>query len=372
MRRLQLATVYLGGFIGPFAGQSVAVILPNVARTFSITIEQAALTVSAYLFPFATVMLFSTRIVQNLRPRRVIMTAYTVTFLGSLVCLLSTSWALFLVGFTTMGLANAFTLPVFQIMLREIVPARHLGEALGTYAAMQSFGLFSSPLISGLATLVGWQYLYLIVTAAALWVLIIKVPDIPPPGATESAGTGRRLWWPVILHCCACLMMGIGVIGMAPLTALSVGERFDASAVGRGAVIMCGGLTAFFLARPLGALVDRAGPKTILLACATASAVAMALLPIVPHPALVAAGWAVAVFATQGMQTCINLSMLRTPGGASLLSTVQAFRFYGPSITPVLLMPVYLSSANWAFWIPALMMVSAFALELKNPAWKKN
>ena len=153
MKKLRLITIYLGGFIGPFAGQSIAVILPNVAESFSITLEQAALTMSAYLFPFATVMLGSTRIVRRFRPRRVILTAYLFTLVGSAICILSPTWIPFLLGFMVMGVANAFTLPIFQVMLRQLMPPNELGAALGTYAAMQSLGLFSAPLIAGVATL---------------------------------------------------------------------------------------------------------------------------------------------------------------------------------------------------------------------------
>lgn len=370
MKKLQLTTIYLGGFIGPFAGQSIAVILPDVADTFSITLEQAALTMSAYLFPFATVMLFSTRVARSFRPRRVILTAYTVTLVGSTVCLLTDTWLPFLIGFTILGLGNAFTLPIFQVMLRQIVPEEQLGTALGTYAAMQSLGLFSAPLVSGLSTLVGWQYMYLIVAASSLWVLIVQVPDVPPPITVEVAVDGQRVWWPALVHSFSCLMIGFGVIGVSILTSLSVGDRFDVDAVGRGLVIMCGGLTAFILARPVGRLADKVGARTVLLASTATVALSLLLVPLVPHPALVAACWALAILSVQGMQMCINLAVLRAPGGVSLLSTVQAFRFYGSSITPLVLLPVYLQAANWSFWIPAAAMVGVLVLQAANPTWR--
>ncbi|NLZ57154.1 MAG: MFS transporter, partial [Corynebacterium sp.] len=74
-----MSAIYIGGLIGPFSGQSIAVILPDVAHTFDISLEQAAFTMAAYLFPFATLMLFSTRLVRNLRPRQVILWAYVST-----------------------------------------------------------------------------------------------------------------------------------------------------------------------------------------------------------------------------------------------------------------------------------------------------
>ena len=370
MKKLRLITIYLGGFIGPFAGQSIAVILPNVAESFSITLEQAALTMSAYLFPFATVMLGSTRIVRRFRPRRVILTAYLFTLVGSAICILSPTWIPFLLGFMVMGVANAFTLPIFQVMLRQLMPPNELGAALGTYAAMQSLGLFSAPLIAGVATLVNWQLMFGIVFVGAVWVLIVQVPDVLPPSSLEESSPGRILWGPTLVHMISCLMIGFGIIGVAILTALSVGDRFGVDSVGRGLVIMSGGLAAFVLAASLGKLADVLGPKRVLLGSIAVGSAALFLVSLVPSLWLVAACWALAILAAQGMQPCINLVVLRSPGGVSILSSVQAFRFYGSSITPLVLLPVYLQAANWAFWIPALGLLGILILQTMNPIWR--
>lgn len=371
MKKIQLLTIYLGGFIGPFAGQSVAVILPNVAESFAISLELAALTMAAYLFPFATVMLFSTHMVRKFRPLHVILMAYIITLVGALICLVAPSWPAFLVGFCVMGISNAFTTPVFQVMLRQLVAPSELGASLGTYAAMQSLGLFSAPLVSGLATLWEWQAQYLVVAAAALWILIVRVPDVEPLSTVRPAAEGKVPWTATIIHMYTCLMIGFGVIGVAVLASLSVGDRFDVDAVGRGAVIMCGGMTAFIFARSVGRSADRIGAKRVLLASTTIAALAVALVPVVPAPWLVAVCWAAAILAVQGMQVPINLAVLATPGGPSLIATVQAFRFYGGAITPAIMTPLYLNAPTWAFWIPAVCLLSALLLQIKNPVWSR-
>lgn len=371
MKKLRLITIYLGGFIGPFSGQSIAVILPDVAESFSITLEQAAFTMSAYLFPFATVMLVSTRIVRRLRPRRVVLTAYLFTLIGSTICILSPTWIPFLLGFMIMGIANAFTMPVLQVMLRQLVPSDQLGGSLGTYAAMQSLGMFSAPLIAGVATLANWQLMFGIVFGGAVWVLIVQIPDVPPPINLEESNPGRIPWGPTLTHMISCLMIGFGIIGVALLTALSVGDRFGVDSVGRGLVIMLGGLAAFVLATRVGKLADFLGPKRVLLGSTAVGIVALLLVPLVPSLWLVAACWALAILAAQGMQTCINLVVLRSPGGVSILSSVQAFRFYGSSLTPLILLPIYLQAENWAFWIPALCLLGILILQAVNPIWRQ-
>ena len=118
--RLQRFTIYLGGFIGPFSAQSIAVILPDVADTFSISLSQSAIGMFVYLLPFSAMMLVSTHAVRKFRPRTIIRCAYVVTCIGALTCTLTSSWTVFLLGFLVMGLANAFTLPVLQLSLIHI------------------------------------------------------------------------------------------------------------------------------------------------------------------------------------------------------------------------------------------------------------
>lgn len=348
--RLQMWTMYLGGFIGPFAGQSLAVILPVVAGTFAISLEQAALTMSVYLVPFATVMLVSTRLVRSLRPRRVILTAYAVTIPCTLVVILTPYWWLFAVAFALMGIANAFTMPVFQVMIRQLVPPARLGSALGTYAAMQSFGMLFAPVVAGLAAAVHWQLMFLVVFVAAVWVVLVGLPDTPPPVLADRQMSGRIRWGATVVHMLTCLAIGLGLIGAGMLVALIVGERFGLDPFGRGLVVMCGGLSAFFLSRRIGKLADARGPRPVLLGSLLAGAAAMAFIPVAPMVWLVAVCWALAILAAQGLQMTVNLIVLGSPGGSSLLSSVQAFRFYGAALTPLVVLPVFLESHHLAFW----------------------
>lgn len=361
-RRLQLFTIYLGGFIGPFAAQSVAVVLPDVAETFSITLEQSAVAMLVYLLPFATMMLVSTHVVRRFPPHRIIRCAYAVTCAGAVTCMVTTSWTVFLTGFLVLGLANAFTLPVLQLVLKNCVPSARFGSAMGTYVAMQSLGLLSAPLVSGMASTVDWQLVYLVVLAAALWILVTGVPDTPPPARTATA-PGRVRWVPTLVHTATSLVIGFGIFGLSAVTSVHLEDAFSLDAVGRGLVVMCGGLAAFVFASLLGRLADTVGPTRVLLGSMSVSVVVLVLMPAVPAPWAVAVCWAMAVLSAQGIQLSINLLILRAPRGASLLSTVQAFRFYGSSVTPMVLFPIYGWSANWAFWIPAAVTAAALVLQ---------
>ncbi len=364
MRKSQRAAILAGAFLGPFSGQSLAVILPQFAASFDITLGQAALTMSFYLFPFATMMLFSTWLVRRLSPTKVVITAYTVTFCAALVLVFTPYWWLFLIAFAVAGSANAFTMPLLQIILKRTTPPENLGSAMGTYSAMQSLGMFSAPLVAGVSSLVTWRLTYVLVALVALYIIVVKVPYL----AAENTGAGRQRGGRTIgvrplIHMVSSFSIGFSLIGLAFLIALHAGDVFGTGPVGTGLVVMTGGLVAFLLSRRVGAASDRVGTRPVLLASFGVGIVMLLLIPVLPSVWLLAAAWGAAILGAQGIQVMVNLLVLRSPNGTHILSTVQAFRFFGSSLTPVVLLAIYQGHVGWAFWLPAGVLSLAFLLQ---------
>lgn len=128
MDRLKRLAIYLGGFVGPYGAQSLVVVVPDMAKTFAIPIDNAAIALSVYTMPFAFLMLVSTRLVRKLQPKMVVSTAFLVTAMAALACMFASNWHLFLFFYMLMGLANAFTLPVLQVMLQRIHSPRKVAS----------------------------------------------------------------------------------------------------------------------------------------------------------------------------------------------------------------------------------------------------
>ncbi|APT85044.1 MFS transporter [Corynebacterium aquilae] len=347
--RLRLSTVYLGGFIGPFTGQAIAAILPSVSRTYGISVAQASMGITMYLAPFALTMLFSSALVKDLALHRVIRWAYVVITPAAVLQAFGQKWAVFLALCAVMGVCNAFTTPLFQIILKSVVPADRLGTALGTYAAMQSLGLLSAPLVAGfLAENFSWQYIYLIVAVLSGWVLLVGAP-YASFSHRQSAQGERMRWGSTMVFLLTCFVIGLCVVGEGFMVALFVGDFFGLTPSAVGVVVALGGAAGFLFVRLIGRQADRRGPVPVLIVANVVGAFAMGVIPFAPVVAVAAAGWALAVLAGQGMQMSINMLVLRSPGGASLISTVQAFRFIGVAVAPVVFLPLYLSHPVAAF-----------------------
>ena len=76
--------LYVGGFLGPFGGAVLAVLIPELRDAFDATTTEIALAVPAYLVPFALLQLVSGTLAERIGRRRVVTIAYTVYAVGSI------------------------------------------------------------------------------------------------------------------------------------------------------------------------------------------------------------------------------------------------------------------------------------------------
>lgn len=364
MGRVRYLCIMIGGFLGPFAGQSLSVVLPEFAADFGISLRLASLTMTAYMLPFAFMMLVSTYLVRNLSPTRVVRVAYTTIACASVVLVLSPAWWAFLVAYIVAGIANAFTAPLLQLILRHISPPAELGKAMGTYAAMQAFGLFSAPLFAGATvTVASWRWMYVVLFAFAVLIVLVGLPAVPASGAV--AGASRLPAGPVARAIFTLLAIGAGVVGMGFLISLHVGALFDAPPLTRGLIVMAGGLTAFLFARPVGGLADTRGPRPLIVGSLLVAAAAMIGVGLSPSMVAITLLWGAAVLAAQGVQVGVNMLVLSNPTGAQILSTIQAFRFFGNALTPVLILPLYGITPLFGFGAAVMVLAVAAGLNAK-------
>lgn len=358
--RLRYYFILMGGFLGPFAGQSLSVVLPEFASDFDITLTQASLTMTAYTLPFAAMMLISSYLVRNLSPVAVVRVAYLIIAACSVVLMASPTWWVFLIAYVVAALCNAFTLPTLQLILRHSTSADQLGKALGSYAAMQSLGLLSAPLVAGATVSVtSWRWMYLVLLLFPLLIVVVGLPETPPP----RVSTGHfRVTWPLVRGCLTLFAVGLSTIGMGFLIAIHVGDVFGLPPLTRGVIVMAGGLTALLLSRTIGGVADTRGPRVLIISALVIAACAVMGIGLIPSAVLIAVAWGVAVTAGQGVQVGINVLTLRSPSGPQILSTVQSFRFFGSALTPVLVLPLYGLAPAAGFGAAAFVLLASVAL----------
>ena len=167
-QRLSVAGLYTGGFLGPFGGGVTVSMLPELGRDFGVSAQTASASLTAYLVPFAALMLVSGTLGARWGARRSVVAAYGVYVVASLLCAASSWFPLFLAARAVQGAANAFTTPLLLAAIAASTPAHRLGRALGLFASLQAAAQTTAPLLGGLAAEATWRIAFVGVACVAV------------------------------------------------------------------------------------------------------------------------------------------------------------------------------------------------------------
>jgi MFS family permease len=350
--------------MGPFGGGLLAVLIPELRDAFHASTGLVAAGIPAYIVPFALLQLVSGTIGERLGRRRVVRTAYVVYAIVSVGAALSPTIGVFLALRAAQGCANAFVTPLLLAGLAEITPARRLGEAVGTFAAVQTAAIALSPLCGGLAGAVDWRIAFFL--PAAVTVVLAFFP--PPDSARRRAGAA-----PARLRAAFTRRVGIlsaaafatyaGVTGLGFLVALRLSDAFGLGSTMRGVVLATFGVAGVISGRAGGQAVDRFGRVTAVVAGSIVCALVVAALGVAQSAGLTATLWFLAgagsTVAWAGLNTLAVEAVPENRAGAT--SVVSALKFAGNAAAPVMWLPLYDSDPRLAF-VGAAAMAALAAL----------
>lgn len=351
MRRQAL---YLGGFLGPFGGGVLTVLIPELRDRFDASTGAVTLAaITAYILPFAIFQLVSGTIGEHAGPARTIRFAYVAYAAVSVVAAFVTSLGPFVAARAAQGICNAFTTPLLLAALAESAAAASLGRSMGTFAAVQTAGVVSAPLCGGLAGAVDERLAFLVPAAVALALAAVPVPvgarDAhlnPPP---LRAAVNVRVWWTAA----AAFLAYLAVTGVGFLVSIRAADRFGLGPTERGLLLAGFGLSGVVAGRPAGDLVDRRGSIAVTMWGALACAAIVPLLGIVGAPAPLAAAWLAAGVGSAliwaGLNTLAVQAAPRNRAGA--VSFIGAWKFAGNAAGPAVWLPIYHARAWLAFGI---------------------
>jgi MFS family permease len=343
--------LYVGGFLGPFGGGVLAVLIPQLRDAFDATTGEVAAAIPAYFVPFAAVQLVSGTIGERLGRRVVVRTGYIVyglTMVGSAV---APSVGVFLVFRALSGAANAFLTPLVLAGLAEVAPRGSLGRSIGTFGAVQTAAIALAPICGGVLGAIDWRLAFL-----APAIVAVALAAVPPPDADrlpDAAPARLRavLTRRVGLLSAAAFTAYAGVTSIGFMVALYCADSFGLGSTARGAVLAGFGVAGVLVGRPSGAVVDRLGPVSVAVFAALACAVLVALLGAADSIWVVAALWLAAgagsTIVWAGLNTLIVEAVPANRAGAT--SVVSAFKFAGNAAAPVLWLPLYATDPSLAF-----------------------
>ena len=345
--------------------------LPELGASYGVTSGDVAVSVTAYLLPFAALQVVSGTLGERWGGQRTVRVAYVAYTAASLLCALAPTLAVFLGGRALQGVANAFTTPLLFAALASTVPPERLGRALGWFGSLQAAGQTSAPLLGGLAAEVDWRQAFIGVAVVAALLAAIGIPSGAPAERTALRSALGSALRPEVLRIGLVAAVGWGLMaGLGFLVALRLEEAFDVPAGQRGLVLTGLGIVGLLSARLVGGAVDRIGPRRTVLIGAGLGTFVVVGVGLAPAVWAVAAIWAVGGVAGQLVLVGINALTL-APGRANAsgaMSVVQAVRFGGGSLAPVVITPIYHADPLLAFLAPAAAIAVIVPLALPRPS----
>src|SRR5690242_6241563 len=247
--------LYIGGFLGPFGGGMVAVLVPELREAFDATTGAVAASIPAYLVPFAALQLVSGTVGERLGRRRVVFTGYVFYALFMAAGALSPGIGVFLVIRALQGAANAFLTPLLLAGLADEVPPRQIGRAVGTFAAVQTAAIALAPLCGGLLGAIDWRLAFIVPALVAVGLALLP----PSDGAARDAPRRlRTVFTPRIGLLSAAAFTGYaGVAGVTFLVSVLASDHFGLGSIERGLLLAGFGVAGMLVGRAAGDAVDR-------------------------------------------------------------------------------------------------------------------
>jgi MFS family permease len=342
--------LYLGGFIGPFGGAVLAVLVPELRVAFDATTEQIALAVPAYLVPFALLQLVSGTLGERAGRRRTVQVAYLGYAVASVLTSVAPGIDLFLAGRALQGVANAFTTPLVMAALADVVPRERLGRSIGTFAGVQAAGISFAPLLGGLAAEVSWRLAFLAPALVALGLMLVPPAD-PEHAPAERASlrelANRRMARLMLAACAGYL----GFTGLPFLVSLRIDDAFGLGSSTRGLILAAYGAAGFALGNAAGRVVDRTGGRRGATAGAVIGAAFVLLIGVATTPVALVVVWTAGGAASALLWAGLNTLAVETSetNRAGVVSAYQASKFAGAAAAPIAWLDLYHASAPTVF-----------------------
>ena len=341
LKSIRNLPLYVGGFMGPFGATLVLPMFPELRTSFLTSTETIGWTFTAYLLPFAILLLVSGTLGEKWGRKRTVRATYLLYALSSMACALAPNLQIFLLGRSFQGIANAFITPLLLSGLAERNPESKFGSKVGIYASFQALGMGMAPLIGGISADTEWR--------AAFWgtvfisiLLSVFPPDGDPRQISSIPSFKNLLQRKVILIGFATFIVAVGPMGINVLVAVVARDEFNVSGSNAGLILMGGAFSNFILSPIWGGKTDKIGFQKSSVIAAVSLVLFSSLIVFSTGPITLGIFWALAGGAIGCMSVALQaLGATAIPdnrGGG--LSFVLSFRFLGVGLWPIIWLPV--------------------------------
>jgi len=212
-----MAACFLTSFIGAFMANSVNIAIPALALDFSVNQFHLNWVVSIYFLFSAALAIPCGRLADIVGRKKLFLIGIALFAIGSLGCVLTTSFNVLIFFRFLQGVANAMVGGTSMAILTTVVPPQERGKALGMYSAVLYIGLSLGPVLGGfLVRYITWHAIFVfgfIVDAIIFLLILFKLTGEWKVAEGEAFDyLGAALW----VSGLALLLLALSNLTLAP------------------------------------------------------------------------------------------------------------------------------------------------------------
>jgi MFS family permease len=361
--------------ISIMGGQTVAPILPDLTSVFNVSTREIELVMTLFVLPIGIATPILGVLADRIGIRKVLIPALilfaiagaSISFAGTFTSVLGLRFL--------QGLGAAPLDALALTMIAMLYGGRMLGTAMSINAAVIGISSAIYPLLGGALGSISWSYPFLLSVLAfplaMLVIMVLKLPSKPPHVKQEKLSVYLKSTWNSVNNRSVMgLLFAVGSIFMIQFGAfityvpIFAGVTLGASGFINGIILCVMSLAVAISASQLGWLIQRFSEITLIKASFLISAVALAMIPLMPNYWLllipnILFGVSIAFALPSSQALLAGLSAQDTRAGfMSVNASVQSL---GQALGPILgAVAIAIGGIKLVFFTAAIYAVIAF------------
>jgi DHA1 family bicyclomycin/chloramphenicol resistance-like MFS transporter len=183
--------------IGPLSTDMYLPSLPDIALRLNATTAQAQLTISAFLIGFAVGQIFYGPLSDRYGRKPVLLVAMGLYCAGTLLCALSNSIEMLLVGRFLQAIGGSGAIVLARAIVRDLYSGNRAGRELSLIASVMALAPVFGPMVGGaLQVGFGWRSIFLVLVAlgvAGAAVVSLLLPETLKARSAAPISLGSML-----------------------------------------------------------------------------------------------------------------------------------------------------------------------------------
>ncbi|MDF1796857.1 MAG: multidrug effflux MFS transporter [Coxiellaceae bacterium] len=178
---LLFGLIVVMGTIGVIANDIFSPAMPSIPMALVTNKSLVQLTVSCYMFAFCIAQLFYGPLSDRFGRRRMVMIGFSIAWLGTLICYMSTHIALLMVGRAVQGLGMSAGVVIYRAMMRDVYGKWARLSRFASYIMIAIALILMASLALGgyLQQYFGWRANFLFMLGYILFFLIVMFIWLP-------------------------------------------------------------------------------------------------------------------------------------------------------------------------------------------------